>query len=60
MLLGACSLQKQDLGEEFLQNHNEEDYKQIVVQANYLLRGNISEFDDPKKLGMGNILNLYF
>lgn len=59
MLLGACSLQKQDLGEEFLQNHNEEDYKQIVVQANYLLRGNISEFDDPQKLSLRNVLNLY-
>ena len=59
MLLGACSPQKQNLGEEFLQNHDEEDYKQIVMQANYLLFGNIAEFDDPQKLSLRNILNLY-
>ena len=58
ILLSACAL-KEDLGEKFLQNHNEEDYKQIVVQANYLLFGNIAEFAEPQELSMRNILNLY-
>ena len=58
ILLSACAL-KEDLGEKFLQNHNEEDYKQIVVQANYLLFGNIAEFAEPQELSLHNVLNLY-